>query len=391
MAKGFKARGLKGGNSNTGPSIDYKALFDQVDEGTQGARVSVMVDLGMHKESMALSDKGQTGFLTEEEAQQWISEMKEKYGKKHTVFKDGDPDVEYSEDVEIGQYTKTVQLEDDGTWTVIEDDPEFIVEANEFGGEREYQELAIFADLTENYVDYGEEIGEKPFRVLLNPKWMGDIKGFQLKKSKPAQKDGVWTVKGNTKLAELASATGHKELLEVDLEEADWSELLGEAFNVAIEKSGDEKQYLNVGKCVGLKKTRDKVTKQVSVEEVEDLEHEAVLITFEDATLEDLQLAHLRGDVIKKIKQATDYAGSQMEVAIKQYEEYLKEKYSANSEESEPEPEVEEKSKRKVNKVGKGETASKAKGKAKPKDEPVNDNDSDDDSDDEGNGEDWGD
>lgn len=331
MAKGMKARGLKGGNSNGAPSVDWKAIHDQVDEGTQGARISVMVDLGMHTEGMFLSAKGQTGFTSEEDAEQWIKEMKTKYGVKHDVFKGGVPEVEDADDVEIGKYTKTVELSEDGEWLVTKDDPEYIVSANEFGGEREYQELAIFADLTECPVDYGPETGEKPFRVLLNGHFNKKVKGFVLKKSAPNDKDGVWTVKSNTKLNELATATGNKGLIEVDLEEADWSEMLGCGFNVTIEKAGDEGQYLNVGKCVALKRKKNKATGEFEVEELEDLEGEPILLTFDGVTVEDLEAAHLRIDVINKIKEANDYKGSDMQTAIEEFEKRKKAAFKAKS------------------------------------------------------------
>lgn len=355
MAKGFKARGLKGGNG--GSNVDWKAIHDQVDEGTQGARISVMIDLGMHKEGHALGSKGYTGFIDADEAEEWIEEMTKKYGEKHSAIKDGldveDPDdTDYDEDK-----TKTITKDKKGNWVETEKSPKYVVAANEFGGEREYQELAIFADLTENRVDYGEEIGDKPFRVMLNRRWQGEINGFQLKKSPPAQKGGVWTVKGNTKLAELATATGHKELLECDLEDADWSEMLGEGFNITIEKSGDEGQYLNIGKCVALKK------KKGVVEEVEELDGEPILITFDDATVEDLEAAHVRRDVIEKIKKASDYEGSQIQKAIEEYEARLKSKSkdSSDDDSDEDEAEDEEQTQRKVVKLG------KPKGKTKTK------------------------
>lgn len=385
MAKGFKARGLKGGNSG-GSNVDWKAIHDQVDEGTHGARISVMIDLGMHKEGMALGGKGQTGFLTMEDAEQWLEEAKKTYGSKHAVFKDGDPEIEDADEVELDDKIKTLVLEEDGSWTVTDEAPEYVVQANEYGGEREYQELAIFADLTENPVDYGEEIGVKPFRVMLNRRWMQEINGFQLKKSPPAKKGDPWTVKGNTKLAELATATGHKDLLEVDLEDADWSEILGEAFNLAIEKSGDEGQYLNIGKCVSVKRKKNKTTGKIEVEEVEDLEHEAILITFDDVTVEELEQAHIRGDIIKKIKSATDYKGSQMQKAIEEFEARQKAKGSSKKTEDDDnqdgDDDEDEKPNRKVNKVDK--TKSK-----KPKEEKPEDNDDDADDQQDDSDQDW--
>lgn len=356
---GLKARGLKGGKGNGESNVDWKAIHDQVEEGTVGGRISVMIDLGLHKEDMAMGSKGFTGFLTEEDAEAWLEEMKKKYGKKNKALNEASIEEADDSDYDASK-TKVLELEDDGTWSVVEEDAEFVVTCNEFGGEREYQELAIFADLTENPVDYGGDIGTKAFRVMINRRWMGDIKGFQLKKSAPTTKDGVWNVKGNTKLAELATATGCKHLLEVDLEDADWSEMLGQGLNIGIEKSGDDLQYLEVGTCVGLKKRKGQL------EEVDELEQDPILITFDDCTVEDLEAAHIRSDVIKKIKSATDYAGSQIEKAIKEYEKRLKAKLAAKKEAAEGDDEdgdadEDEKPNRKVNRVSKKtETKSKS-------------------------------
>ena len=312
---GMKARGLKGGNGG-GSNVDWSAINDQVDEGTQSARISVIVDLGMHQEEKNLSEKGQTGFMSQEDAEDYLDEMKKAY-PKHSVFKKGDPDIDEADDVELGKFVKTLERNKKGEWEVVDEDPEWVVAFNEYGGvdkngnPKFYNELAIFADLVDNDVDYGEEIGTKQYRLMLNRRWMGKLVGFQLKPTPPVKGD-IWTIRGNTKLAEIAEATGHKDLLEVNLEDADWSEMLGEGLNIAVEKTGEDGQYIEVGKCVGLKK--DRKTKEV--EEVTELDTPAVLITFDDCTLEDLERAHLRVDVINKIKQADDYEGSQIQKAI---------------------------------------------------------------------------
>lgn len=389
---GLKARGIKRNNSDK-PKIDYEAIAAQVDEGSHGARISQIIDLGMHQDSTKLSNKGYTAFETEEEAEQFIEDMIAKYGERHSAF-ENEVEVEDADDVNFDdKKTKLVKLKgkgDKAEWVEAEGDKNFVVKINEYGGydkkgnPLEYQELAIMADLTELEVDYGEEIGIKPYRVLLNKFFKGNINGFQLKKSPPEKDGGVWTVKSNTKLAEIATATGLKSLLQVDLEDADWAEMLGEAMNVSLTKSGDKEQYVNVGKCVALKKKKNRKTGEMEVEEVEELEEEPLLITFDDVTVDILKKAHLRYDIIQKIKSASDYEGSQMQEALEEYEEWLKtqnkskaksdDDADADNDDDNDGDEEEVVEKRKVTKVTK-KTSAKSKGKKAVEPEPDDEDD----------------
>lgn len=397
---GLKARGIKRNNSDK-PKIDYEAIAAQVDEGSHGARISQIIDLGMHQDSTKLSNKGYTAFETEEEAEQFIEDMIAKYGERHSAF-ENEVEVEDADDVNFDdKKTKLVKLKgkgDKAEWVEAEGDKNFVVKINEYGGydkkgnPLEYQELAIMADLTELEVDYGEEIGIKPYRVLLNKFFKGNINGFQLKKSPPEKDGGVWTVKSNTKLAEIATATGLKSLLQVDLEDADWAEMLGEAMNVSLTKSGDKEQYVNVGKCVALKKKKNRKTGEMEVEEVEELEEEPLLITFDDVTVDILKKAHLRYDIIQKIKSASDYEGSQMQEALEEYEEWLKtqnkskaksdDDADADNDDDNDGDEEEVVEKRKVTKVTK-KTSAKSKGKKAVEPEPDEDDEPAGDDDDE--------
>lgn len=377
--KSLKARGMTGGG---GSDFDFKKLHDQVDEGTQGARISVIVDLGFHLEGMALGGKGHTGFLTEEDAEQWAKEMEVKY-KGSQVFKDGSLEVEDADDVDFKDTIKTLFLDEDGSWVESDEAPEYIVSANEYGGTKKYQELAMFADLTENIVDYGGTIGEKPFRIMLNRRWNKQVQGFVLKPTKPEKDGQPWTIKGNTKLAELAKATGHKELLECELRDADWTEMAGEAFNITIEKAGDDDQFVNVGKCVTLKKRKGEL------EEVAELENDCIVLLMDDVTVEELEAAFLRKEIVDKIKQATDYQGSAMQKAIVELEKRKKAKAEEDKEDDDnqddddddaSDDEPEEKVERKVTKVDKtkGAAKTKPKPKAEPEEEPSGqDNDDD--------------
>lgn len=395
----FKMRkGTGNGNGGNGPKVDYAAINAQVDEGSHGARIVHLIDLGDHQDSVKLGDKGYTGFLSEEDAELFIEQMKEKHGEKHSAFKNGDPEIEEADEADFDESkTKTLKLTgkgDKARWIETDTDPEYVVNINEYGGFKKdgtpllYQEIALVADCTEMEIDYGEDIGVKPYRILLNKTWMGDVTGFQLKKVPPAKKDGVWTIKGNTKLAEVITACGKKELLDVDLEDADFSEILGEAFNIAIEKNGDNDQYVNIGKAIPLKK------KKGVPEEVAELWDEPLVITFENATADLLEQAHVRGDIIKKIKSATNYKGSAMEEAVEEYEARNKAKYKAQAESQESDLDDEgddedEKPQRKVTKETKSKsTKAKTKAKKEPEPEPESDDDNDDDGDDDEN-DDW--
>lgn len=397
---GFKARGGKE-RTGGGSSFDWAALNAQIDEGSHGARIFSIIDLGFHQDATRLGDKGYTSFETEDEAEQFIEDMVEKYGEKNKAFEGGLPEIEDAEDSsydpEKTKVMKKVGKGEKAKWVANEDgDANYVVNINEYGGyDRDgkpklYQEIAIFADCTEMEVDYGEEIGVKPYRVMLNRSFKGEITGFQLKKVPPNEKGGIWTIKGNTKLAELATATGHKDLLNVDLDDADWSEMLGEGFNLQLTRSGDKEQYINVGKCVSLKKKKNKATGKMEVEDVEELSEEPVAITFDNATVELLEKAKPRYDVIKKIKTATDYEGSAMQEAVEAYEELMKAKFkNSKSEESEDEDdedddeEEEEQTTRKVKKVEKPK-ASKAKPKkADPDPDPEPEEEEDEDGSDE--------
>lgn len=390
---GFKMRGGTGnGGANNGPKVDYAAINAQVEEGSHGARIVHLIDLGDHQDSIKLGDKGYTGFLNEEDAELFIEEMVEKHGEKHSALKDGLPEVEEADDSDFDpEKTKTLKRTgkgDKARWIETDTPPEYVVNINEYGGFKKdgtpllYQEIALMADCTEMVIDYGEDIGEKPYRTLLNKTWMGDVQGFQLKKVPPAKKGGAWTIKGNTKLAEIVTACGHKDLLDVDLEEADFSLIVGEAFNLSIEKSGENDQYVNIGKAIPLKK------KKGELEEVDDLWDEPLIITFEDATADLLEQAHVRYDVIKKIKAAANYEGSQMQEAVEEYEARNKAKFKAKAQESddaeadEDDEDEDEKTTRKVTKETKPKaTASKTKAKAKPKPKKVEEDDDEDEGD----------
>ncbi|WAX22569.1 hypothetical protein [Acinetobacter phage vB_AbaP_HB01] len=397
-----KGTGNGGSGGNNGPKIDYAAINAQVDEGSHGCRIVHLIDLGDHQDSVRLGDKGYTGFLSENDAELFIEEMKEKH-PNHPVFKNGaEPDIEEADDSDFDpKKTKTLKRTgkgDKAKWIESDAEPEYVVNINEYGGFKKdgtpllYQEIALMADFTEMEIDYGEEIGIKPYRTLLNKTWMGDIQGFQLKKVPPAKDGGVWTIKGNTKLAEIVTACGFKdEILGVDLEEADFSLIVGAAFNQAIEKSGDNDQYVNNGKAIPLKK------KKGVPEEVAELIDEPLIITFENATADLLEQAHIRYDVIKKIKTASNYEGSAMQEAVEEFEARNKAKFKAKSEEDDSNDDDDddddegEKTQRKVTKEEKPKSTktSKTRTKKAPEPEPEDDDGDNDDDGDDDDSDDW--
>lgn len=175
------------------------------------------------------------------------------------------------------------------------------------------RQVAIFADLMTEKVDFGEKIGEKPYRIMLNKSFQGNISGTALTVMKSRDKDGK-TIEDSPKtfhvrslLSKLGKACGVNFVKNGN----DIRALASQAFAATVEnkkaKSGDA-VYTNF---------RDASPLMEGVV-VPEMETECQLITFEDATKEQIQF--LWSNVIKTIKKSGDYAGSQIEKAIQEYE-----------------------------------------------------------------------
>jgi len=74
------------------------------------------------------------------------------------------------------------------------------------------QQIAIFADLVNDVVDYGGDIGEAQYRLMLNKSFKGNIQGINLQKMPPTDNKGniiqgkSWNFHINSILSKLGKA-----------------------------------------------------------------------------------------------------------------------------------------------------------------------------------------
>lgn len=245
------------------------------------------------------------------------------------------------------------------------------------------QQVVVFADLVADKVDYGGKIGVQQYRMLLNKSFAGVPVGINFTTVPPKDKDGKliqgkpWTLHPANLLTKLAKAVGEEEVILDDRKNPkslDISLLLDKPFMCQVEvkktehkegkkdKDGNLIVYTNVNFKGASTVPEDDDGEPLPVAE---LTQPARCITFDNATVEDIQF--IRPSIIKLIKQANDYEGSQMEKAIKAFEANQAE--AADEEEDEPKKEEAPKEK------------AKPKTAAKPKSKPTPPADEDDDED----------
>jgi hypothetical protein len=198
-------------------------------------------------------------------------------------------------------------------------------------------QIAVFADLVNDVVDYGGDIGEAQYRLMLNKGFKGDIQGVNFNKVPPMDAKGnriegkSWSFHPQnllTKLGKAVEIDGFGDDNNDDLEL-----LLGKQFVADVEvkevnsgkqdKEGNDIIYKNVNfkgasKVPAEIKTDDEGNETEVVPTFAKLRQAPRLITFDDATEEDVKF--LRKDVIKKIKLSLDYAGSTIQKAIEAFE-----------------------------------------------------------------------
>lgn len=203
------------------------------------------------------------------------------------------------------------------------------------------QQVAVFADLVADTVDYGGDIGKAHYRLMLNGSFGGVLKGINFMASPPKDADGntipnkPWGFHPKNMLSVVAKAIGKPEVIE----SMDISELLNGQFMADVEvnekdsgkldKDGEPIIYRNVNfkgasKVAPVMKDTGDVDENGDPIEVEEipvfaaLKHEPKCITFTNATKEDIKF--IRANLIKVIKLSSDYAGSQMQKAIEAFE-----------------------------------------------------------------------
>ena len=192
------------------------------------------------------------------------------------------------------------------------------------------QQVAVFADLVNDVVDYGGEIGKQQYRMMLNKTHMREVVGINFTASPPIdpktnkiQQNKPWGFHPSSLLTKLAKATG----LDHVITSMDVDELLNAQFmadieikktedkNGKVDANGDPVVYTNVNFKGASRVPTDEDDNQI---EVAALRVPAKSVTFDTATKEDIKT--LRRSLRDKIKLAENYAGSQMQKAIEAYE-----------------------------------------------------------------------
>lgn len=189
------------------------------------------------------------------------------------------------------------------------------------------QQLAVFADLVADNVDYGGDIGEQHYRLMLNNSFAGKLKGINFTATPPKDANGkmiegkAWCLHPANLLTKVAKAVGKPEVVET----MDVEQLLDMPFMATVEvKTKDSGKKDEDGNPIVYKNVNFKGATEVPLDDddqplpVAKLAQKARCVTFENATKEDISF--LRGNIIKQIKLASNYAGSAMEAAIQEYE-----------------------------------------------------------------------
>ena len=215
-------------------------------------------------------------------------------------------------------------------------------------------QIAAFADLPNDVVDYGNDIGKQPYRLLLNKTFKGDIQGISFYSSPPKDTDGntiegrPWGLHINNILSKIAAACGHPEWTQErqfdDGKYIDVTPLLGQAFMATVkidEREHSQKKTDADGNVIVFKNVSYRGPSQLPMIPSEDgeeaplkvgaLKNPPLMLGFDDTTEE--QVKWIRADIRRKIKLAENYAGSQMQKAIEAYEKKLK---TQNSESDDP-------------------------------------------------------
>lgn len=281
----LKPQGNTNTSNNNAPKVDWNAINNQVETDNHTAIISQIVDLGIHTPPLSASVEKSTTVSTLAEAEALVAQAQGML--KASEF----------EKVKItevnGEYLVGVQIRQP----------------------KDRQEIAVFADLPGTIVDYGSAVGKKPFRTCLNKSYKGEIRGLGLAVVPPQKQGGVWTFAPNSMLTELAKVTKQTTITD-GTSKTDTNNIgliLGKSLMVDIQKTVDgDKVYVNVK---GISSVPNALAKTIDYTVVNP-----VGISFDNVTAELLKEAGVRGNIIKKIKEANNYQGSQMQKAIEALE-----------------------------------------------------------------------
>ena len=282
----LKPQGNSTNTSSNKPSVDWNGINKQVETDNHTAIISQIVDLGIHTPPLSANIEKSTNCSSLEEAEALVAQVTE-------MLKKADAEKLKIQEVN-GEYIVNAQVRQP----------------------KDRQEIAVFADLPDTLINYGDDIGTKPYRVCLNKSWMGEIRGLGLAVVPPQKQGGVWTFAPNSMLTELAKVTRQNTITDgTDKNNLNNIGLiLGKSLMVDVVKVEDgEKVYVNVK---GISSVPNALAKTIDYSLVN-----SVGVSFDNVTPDLLKQAGVRGNVIKKIKQANNYHGSKMQKAIEALEE----------------------------------------------------------------------
>ena len=190
--------------------------------------------------------------------------------------------------------------------------------------QRPVQQVVIFADLVDQIVDYGGDIGEKQYRLLLNKNFKGDIAGVNFTSVPPRDADGnliegkIWTFHPANLLTKLAKATGNDHILGVDeANNMDIGALLGAGFYADVEvKSNDSGKKKEDGTPIIYNNVNFKGSAKLPMVkgkqlEIDELQVTPMILNHENVTAE--TLIYIRGKVLEMMKKAKEYEGSNLQ------------------------------------------------------------------------------
>ena len=208
------------------------------------------------------------------------------------------------------------------------------------------QQVAIFADLVNDTVDYGGTIGKQHYRLLLNKTFAGEITGVNFMFVPPKDAKGKiiegkeWQLHPANLMTKLAKAVNKPDITE----SGDIEQLLDCPFMAQVEvKEKDSGKQNDKGEPIIYRNVNYKGCSEVPLDDddepmqVAELNTPAKCITFQNAKADDIKF--IRKKLIDMIKLANDYSGSNIEKAIKEYEASLNAANDSNNEQEQQEEE----------------------------------------------------
>lgn len=263
-------------NASSESAFDWNSINKQVRGGSRPARVSLIVDLGIqHRDN--------------------FTEAYVKGSKKH-------------EDA----------LTNQGAFLTEDDKGKTIINVPQ----SDQPQVAVFADLTSDVVDYEGDIGKQPYRILLNNSYRGDVKGisfsgtYSYDEKGNILKDKGFTFHVQSPLYKLSKVTHQNQIISGSGDDnMDVEQLLDKPFMAQIAKVEDgDKCYINYKGCAEVPMIPSDPSDPDSDEvmmNIKPLVSKPMVISFDDVNEESIKF--VRGDIAKKIKQAVNYEGSVMQ------------------------------------------------------------------------------